>query len=290
MPILIADYTGMYNQLKVFATEIEGLWKFVPLPGIESENGAINNKAISGVNADVMIGGSDKENEAWEYLKWYTGAECQTSYANDMASILGDSAKHPTANKEALKSLPWTTEEYVEVERQFEALASVPNYPGTYYIDRYTGFAFLAAYNEDADPTTELLSYINTINKEITRKRAEFELETLAVGQTLAAKRGSQAKEAMTLLSEQSDELDSLISVAKTAIADNDIVILGECSDLFMEKLNGLDPATYEVKVSRQDQPKAENGGYAIDSLDRNQLIYFVAACLADAAEALKTY
>ena len=75
--------------------------------------------------------------------------------------------------------MPWTTEEYIEVNKQFSALASVPNYPGAYYIDRYTGFAFLDAYNNGADPVTELLSYINTINKEITRKREEFGLETL---------------------------------------------------------------------------------------------------------------
>ncbi|MBO5898588.1 MAG: extracellular solute-binding protein [Clostridia bacterium] len=290
MPILIADYTGMYNQLKVFATEIEGLWKFVPLPGIESEDGTINNSAISGVAADIMVKGSDMEDEAWEYLKWYTGADCQTSYANDMASILGDSAKHPTANKIALASMPWTTEEYTEVQRQFQKLASVPNYPGTYYIDRYTGFAFLDAYNEDADPTTELLSYINTINKEITRKRSEFALETLEIGQTKAEKRGEQAQKAFELLAEESDRYDAVIAMANIAIADEDIVILEECSATLMAMLASVDPATYNtIDVSRQDQ-MAKNGGYQIDSLDTNELIYFAAQCLADAAAALGTY
>ena len=290
MPILIADYTGLYNQLKVFATEIEGLWKFVPLPGIEDENGNINNCAISGVNADVMIGGTDREDEAWEYLKWYTGVSCQTQYANEMVAIMGDSAKHNTANKEALASMPWTTEEYIEVSKQFSNLAAVPNYPGAYYIDRYTGFAFLDAYNNDADPVTELLSYINTINTEITRKRAEFHLETLAIGKTLADKRGEQAKEALALL----DKLDSqrfgtvLVNV-KNAIADENIVVLQEYSDLLMEMLTSADPASYTVKVFKQDQDK-ENGGYKIDSLNENQLIYFAAACLADAAAALASY
>jgi hypothetical protein len=290
MPILIADYTGLYNQLKVFPTEIEGLWKFVPLPGIEDENGNINNCAISGVNADVMIGGTDREDEAWEYLKWYTGASCQTQYANEMVAIMGDSAKHNTANKEALASMPWTTEEYIEVSKQFSNLAAVPNYPGAYYIDRYTGFAFLDAYNNDADPVTELLSYINTINTEITRKRAEFHLETLAIGKTLADKRGEQAKEALALL----DKLDSqrfgtvLVNV-KNAIADENIVVLQEYSDLLMEMLASADPASYTVKVFKQDQDK-ENGGYKIDSLNENQLIYFAAACLADAAAALASY
>ncbi|MBE6534065.1 MAG: extracellular solute-binding protein, partial [Ruminococcaceae bacterium] len=39
MPIGFADYTGTYNQLKVFATEIEGLWSFYPLPGMSDEEG-----------------------------------------------------------------------------------------------------------------------------------------------------------------------------------------------------------------------------------------------------------
>ncbi len=289
LPIVMADYTSMYNQLKVFATEIEGLWKFVPLPGVEDENGNINNSAISGVTADVLIKGSDREDEAWEYLKWYTGANCQTAYANDMASILGDSAKHPTANKVALASMPWTTEEYIEVSKQFQMLAAVPNYPGNYYIDRYTGFAFLDAYNDDADPTTELLSYINTINKEITRKRTEFKLETLQVGQTKADKRGEQAMEALTLLAKDSSAYDSIITMVKIGIADEDSVVLEDCANTLMNMLSSADPASYTVKVFKQDQ-LAKNGGYAIDSLNQNQLIYFAATCLSDAAAALNSY
>jgi ABC-type glycerol-3-phosphate transport system substrate-binding protein len=291
MPILIADYTGLYNQLKVFATEIDGLWKFVPLPGVEDANGNINNVAISGVNADVMIGGTDHENEAWEYLKWYTGASCQTAYANEMVAIMGDSAKHPTANREALASMPWTTEEYIEVQKQFSALAAVPNYPGAYYIDRYTGFAFLDAYNNGADPVTELLSYINTINKEITRKREEFHLEILPEKTgTLAVKRQRQAQEAVEVLKEMvGSEMDNLIMDIEIAIADANIVLLEECSTEMMAKLAGVDPSTYTLEVFKQDQKK-EYGGYDIDKLSKDQLIYFVAECLQQAANAMRTY
>ena len=291
MPILIADYTGLYNQLKVFATEIDGLWKFVPLPGVEDENGNINNVSISGVNADVMVGGADHEDEAWEYLKWYTGASCQTAYANEMVAIMGDSAKHPTANREALASMPWTTEEFIEVQKQFAALASVPNYPGAYYIDRYTGFAFLDAYNNGADPVTELLSYINTINKEITRKREEFHLETLPEKTgTLAVKRGRQAQEAIEALREiVGDSMNDLFTEINVAIADSNIVLLEECSGKMMEKLAGADPATYTVTVFKQDQKK-DYGGYDIDKLSEQQLIYFIAECLKQAANALSQY
>ena len=67
--------------------------------------------------------------------------------------------------------------------------------PGGYIIDRYVGFAFLDAYNNNADPVEELLGYIDDINKEITRKRKEFELETLELGETLAEKRAREAGE-----------------------------------------------------------------------------------------------
>lgn len=291
MPILLADYTGMYNQLKVFATEIDGLWKMVPVPGtVDSETGAINNCAISGVTADVIVHGCDREDEAWEFLKWFTGADAQTGYANDMVAIIGDSAKHNTANRQALESMPWTNEELVEIRKQFNNLAAVPNYPGTYYIGRYTNFAFLAAYNDDADPVSSLLSYINTINKEINRKRSEFKLETLDIGETLADKRINQALTALEILSETDGYFAQIATLVSKAFDDEEIVLLQDYSDELMKLLSGVEESTYFVKVSRQDQEKKSDGGYDIDDLTRDQAIYFAAQCIADAANALTTY
>lgn len=211
MPIGIAGYNGTYNQLIVFATEIRGLWSFYPVPGIATyekdeagdyvydENGnkvvkSINNVAIATVSAISMINGCENQKEAWEFMKWHVGADCQVNYSNEMVAILGDSAKYATANITALESMPWTTAEYAQLKSQFDNLASIPNYPGSYIIGRYTKFAFLAAYDDKANPAEALREYINVINKEITRKRDEFELETLEVGQSLAGKRIDEAK------------------------------------------------------------------------------------------------
>ena len=199
LPIGIGSYTAIYNTLVVFATEIRGLWQFFPLPGIADENGNINNVSVCSVTAVSMINGCDNVEDTWTFMKWQTGADCQAMYANEMVAILGDSAKHPTANMYALDKLTWTQDELKEIKRQANNLASVPNYPGAYIVSRYTNFAFLAAYNDMADPADELLSYINTINKEINRKREEFGLETLDVGDTLAQKR---IREAVVLAAE----------------------------------------------------------------------------------------
>ncbi len=193
MPIGIAGYNGTYNHLIVFATELRGLWEFVPLPGYYQVNSEgkreLNNVSVSSVSSVVMINGCTDQEDAWEFMTWYTSDKTQVDYSNEMVAILGDSAKHPTANMVALETMPWTNKEYKNLWGQFEKLASIPNYPGAYIIGRYTKFAFLSAYNDNADPVSELLSYITTINKEINRKREEFGLETLEIGETLASKR-----------------------------------------------------------------------------------------------------
>ena len=196
MPIGFATYTATYNQLKVFATEIEGLWGFYPMPGYYvGDTNVINNASVSTVTAIVMIVGAENQQGAWDFMRWHAGPECQVDYSNEMVAILGPSAKHATANESALESMPWTAEEYEQLSYQFNNLASVPNYPGCYIVDRYTRFAFLDAYDNNADPETAIMGHIKTINKEITRKRSEFGLETLDyVGQNLAQKRLSQAE------------------------------------------------------------------------------------------------
>ncbi|MBQ9773584.1 MAG: extracellular solute-binding protein [Clostridia bacterium] len=294
MPIVIGGYTGLYNQLKVFATELDGCWTFVPVPGIEDENGNINNNAISSVTAVVMIAGTENKADAWKYMCWYTGEDCQESYANEMIAIIGDSAKHPTANRHALEKMPWTRDEYEEVEKQFESLASVENYPGYYYIDRYTNFAFLSAYNDGADPKTEILSYINIINTEITRKRQEFKLETLELGQTLAEKRLSQASEALDVLAKRDDSYKDLIEEARRAIKNaskdlEDYVRLQEVAQDFAEKLPEGSEKSYYVNISKQTMEK-DDGGYAIEDLKGNKLLFFIVEALNGAANAFASY
>ena len=314
MPIIIADYTNLYNHLKVFATEIDGSWTFVPLPGYEitDENGekvldeegntTVNNSSIATILATVMINASKNEEAAWEYIRWYTGATCQTEYANEMVAIIGDSAKHPTANRTALAQMPWTRAEYAEIQKQFENLAAVPNYPGYYILGRYTEFAFLAAYNNDADPSTQLLSYINTINNEISRKRAEFGLETLEIGQTLAEKRMAQAEKAMTMFSSPNAEVAAAIEAARYAIANRKIVQMREASETFSSFLRNSGDIDYvkadgsTMKVPsyylnvRKQTAEAKNGGFRIEDLDEQQLYYFISECLATAADALASY
>lgn len=211
MPVIITDYCALYNTLTVFATEIRGLWSFAPLPGFQKtddegefiyetdEHGnvlrdednkpipEVNNCAVATLTATVMLhkeGNATRTANAWKYMKWQAGDKQQASYGNQMVAIIGPSAKYATANNQALRSLSWSSTEMNSLLAQFENLAAVPNYPGSYIISRYVEFAFLAAVNEKADPVDQMSTYVTTINKELYRKRQEFDMKVLADGET----------------------------------------------------------------------------------------------------------
>lgn len=184
MPLGISDYTSC-NQLALFASELSGLWGFTEVPGYErvDENGNtfVDHSAIATVTGCIMLAGCDNGQGAWEFMKWYAGKDCQVAYTNEMVAIQGIAGRHPTANTEAIKEIPWTNEERDAILLQFNQLVGVPNYPGSYYLARYINFAFLAAYNEAKDPADSLLSYTTTINKEITRRRIEFGMDYIDI-------------------------------------------------------------------------------------------------------------
>ena len=94
----------------------------------------------------------------------------------EMEALLGPSAKQATANLEALYNMPWSTSEYENLRTQFDNLVATPEFPGSYILGRYTNFAFLAVYNDGDEPVDSLQSYIEDINKELSRKRKEFGL------------------------------------------------------------------------------------------------------------------
>ena len=202
IPLGIVGYTT-YTELSVYATEIKGLWEFVEIPGIPVYNEAgeivdIDNTSISGTSALIMLKDAidlnangektedDKTDESWTFMKWFVSETTQSSYASELTAVLGTVSKHPTANIAALKSLPWTTSEMTNLEKQYESLAAVREYPGGYIISRYVNFSFLDVYNNNADPVDALLEYVVDINSELTRKRKEFGLATIEVSYSVS--------------------------------------------------------------------------------------------------------
>lgn len=176
-PIIIADYT-VYNNLQVSAPDIKGLWGFAPVPGVELEDGTILNTVSSSGQACVMLEASEKKDEAWEFMKWWTSAETQTQYGKEMESLMGAAARIATANREAFTNLPWPVTDYEALMEQFKNVKGIPQVPGGYFSWRNVNNAFykVTTKTDTVSPREALMDYVIYINDEIDYKRAEFGL------------------------------------------------------------------------------------------------------------------
>lgn len=177
MPLGLSSYT-LYNQLSVGAPEIQDCWMMAPIPGIQDENGKINNICCANSTATIILKNAKSPENAWKLIEWFTSDKIQTTYGLTLESILGPSGRYDTANLNAFKGLPWTDSEQQLIKRQWNSIFQLPQVPGGYFIDRDINNAYrqVVFYNKNAREM--LLSYNEDINSEIERKRKEFGLST----------------------------------------------------------------------------------------------------------------
>lgn len=175
----IQDYT-MYNQLIAFAPEIRGNWKMIPVPGKPDKDGNPRHVSVGTGTAAMILTTTKNPEKSWEFLKWYLDSDIQSTFAIEMESLLGPSAKYATANIEALKKMTWSRDEYNNLLTQMDTVMAVPQVPGGYYLQRVLNFAFNRVYNSSGEqtmaenPVEVLTEYIPELNQEIEKKRKEL--------------------------------------------------------------------------------------------------------------------
>lgn len=191
MPIGFADF-GLFNVLSVFAPEIYGQWNFAVMPGYDHgapvffegrahlENGGyyqVHHTVPDWGTAAIMIKQSEMQDEAWEFLKWWTSAETQLRFGREMESIMGEAARFPTANIEAFQSLPWSSAQLTVLNEQRDWILGTPEVPGGYYVGRQLINVIRRVVGENLDTRETLLDVQIVINRELINKRREFGLE-----------------------------------------------------------------------------------------------------------------
>ncbi|KYG35285.1 extracellular solute-binding protein [Alkalihalobacillus trypoxylicola] len=176
MPIGIADYST-YNYLSVFAPELRGMWEMVPVPGTIQSDGTINRAVSSSGVSSIILKTSEKKEESWEFIKWWTSAEVQAKFGKELESIIGVAARYASANQEAAELLGWTSSVYRNLLEQWDWVVGNPEVPGGYFTPRHIENAFRKVYNDLDDPRETILDYTQIINLEIEHKRKEFGLD-----------------------------------------------------------------------------------------------------------------
>lgn len=173
MPIGIAGYS-QYNQLSVFAPELEGFWSFAPVPGTVNEDGEVDHTVAGTVVACVMMSTATNKVNTWKFLSWWTGEEAQSLFGREIESLLGSAARYQTANLAAFDYLPWDRDQAEMIKEQWQYVKGIPEVPGSYYTGRNVGFAWREVITSREDSSMVLIEYAGDIDNEITRKREEF--------------------------------------------------------------------------------------------------------------------
>ncbi len=172
MPIGIGDF-GMYVQLLYAAPEIAGLWNIAPLPGIQ--RGAIVDRSYDGASTSSMIfKNSKKQQEAWQFLEWWSQTNTQVNYADALMNSLGSEYMWNTANYNAFEQLNWNQEHKDVFLAQWDWVLDTAKTPASYMLEREISNAWNKIVYDGVNIRIAMEDAEVIVNKEINRKMIEF--------------------------------------------------------------------------------------------------------------------
>lgn len=172
-PLGISAYS-LYNTLMVAAPEIKGLWDFTSIPGTKRADGTISHAVAGGGTACSILKASKNPKNAWEFLKWWTSADTQLNYSNNIESILGPTGRVALSNVEAIKSLSWEDDSLDSLLTAWEEVEEIPEYPGSYYVARSVYQAFWNVINANMNTKDMLVKFGKEADDEISRKWQQY--------------------------------------------------------------------------------------------------------------------
>jgi ABC-type glycerol-3-phosphate transport system substrate-binding protein len=173
IPLGISDYF-MYNLILNAAPEIANSWSIALMPGIENEEGEVERWSAGGAESNFIFEDSDKKEDAWEFLKWWSSTETQVSFGNILQTTYGEEYIWNTSNIEAYKDLPWITTHKNVILDQTEWLTEVPRVPGSYMVEREISNAYNSIVLDGENLRTAIDLASKRINRETFRKLEEF--------------------------------------------------------------------------------------------------------------------
>lgn len=173
-PIGISNYT-LYTTLKAAAPEIDGLWNVASIPGTVREDGTVSHISSGGGSGCSIMKYTKNPEKAWEFLKWWTDAETQLSYSNEVEAVLGPSGRVAVSNTEAFKGLTWDNDMLQSILTAWEQVREIPEYPGSYYVSRSLYQSFWNVVNDGQVPKDMLTKYGRQADQEIERKWKQYE-------------------------------------------------------------------------------------------------------------------
>ncbi|MBO4468717.1 MAG: extracellular solute-binding protein [Clostridia bacterium] len=172
-PLGIEVYTT-YTQITEAAPEIDGSWGIALVPGVKQADGSINRTVSGSGSGCGILSKSENKDAAWEFLKWWTSAETQLDYNNNVESILGPISRTTTATVEAFEKMSWNEDDLSILMEQRSNIVEVPEVPGGYYLTRSVDQAYWQVINKTKNPKDALVYWGGVADSEIARKIKQY--------------------------------------------------------------------------------------------------------------------
>ena len=172
-PIGTATFSE-YLLVKNAAPEINGKWKISSPLGVKREDNTINRTYVSSGTSAMIFKNTNKANEAWEFLKWWTSTPIQIEYSNRLQSTYGPEYTWLSSNVEAIKQAPIDNNDKEVIVDSLEWIIDVPRTPGQYMLERGLSNIWTKVAIENRPIGLSIDNEVVEINREITKKMKEF--------------------------------------------------------------------------------------------------------------------
>lgn len=173
-PLGIDSYL-LYTTIEAGAPEIDGRWSMVQIPATVKEDGSLSAVSSAGGTGCAILNISENKEAAWELLKWWTSADTQLAYSNNVESVLGPTGRISVSNTEALFNMSWEGDIAEQIKEAREEIQEIPEYPGSYYLSRALDHSFWNVVNSNKQPKDMLTTWGKEADEEIARKWAQYE-------------------------------------------------------------------------------------------------------------------
>lgn len=168
------DYTLINNG----AQELEGQWDIAPYIGTkrtdENGNEYVDRTFVANGSGASIFKSSNKKEQAWKFLKWWTSQDVQVEYTNTLRSTYGKTYFWLSANIEALKANPMDEADKQVILNQMNYVTDVTRTPGQYLLERTISNIWTTMVFDGTAAQVAVDEAKVDVNREIIRKMQEL--------------------------------------------------------------------------------------------------------------------
>lgn len=122
----------------------------------------------------MFASNEEREQQAWEFMSWWSSAEVQAEFGQRLQIMYGDEYIWPTANLEAFARLPYPTAHKEIIMEQAENILEAPRLLASYMLERELSNAFNDIVVNGDSLRSRIDDVKKTVERETARKLEEF--------------------------------------------------------------------------------------------------------------------